>query len=196
MALSSSHNPTLPHLGPDDRLALLEVASASITHSLHHQQPMPVDPDHFTAPLRVLWATFVTLKLKEGLRGCIGTLEAVAPLVESVARNASAAALQDPRFPPVTAAERDGLVVHISILSEPQPLHFANEPDLLRQLRVGVDGLIIEEASHRGTLLPSVWDSVPEPAQFVQQLKVKAGLAPDYWSPNLKVLCYTIESVP
>ena len=72
---------------------------------------------------------------------------------------------------------------------------FSSEEDVLRQLRPGIDGLILEEGEiHRGTFLPSVWDSLPEPRQFLHQLKLKAGLAPDYWSDTLRILRYTTES--
>jgi hypothetical protein len=71
---------------------------------------------------------------------------------------------------------------------------FRDEPDLLRQLRPAVDGLILEDGSARGTFLPAVWESLPEPRQFLNELKRKAGLPANHWSETLKVSRYQTES--
>ncbi len=177
------------------RRTLLDIARRSIVHGLEHHAPLTVEPADYEGPLREPRASFVTLHLGEALRGCIGSLEARRPLVCDVAHNAFAAAFQDPRFPPLSAAELQALRIHISVLSAPQPLHFTSQEDLLRQLRPGIDGLILEEGEvYRGTFLPSVWASLPEPRQFLAQLKLKAGLPPDYWSDTLRVWRYTTES--
>ena len=65
----------------------------------------------------------------------------------------------------------------------------------MRQLRPGVDGLILEDADHRGTFLPSVWESIPDPKLFLDHLKLKAGLPFDYWSDTLTVRRYTVELI-
>ena len=67
---------------------------------------------------------------------------------------------------------------------------------MLAQLRPRVDGLIIEEGYNRGTFLPSVWEQLPDPREFLRNLKHKAGLPPDYWSSHLRVQRYTTESIP
>ena len=128
------------------------------------------------------------------LRGCIGTLEACRPLAEDVSRNAWAAAFRDPRFPPLQESELAGLDIHISVLSEAEPVTFGSEQDLLGRIRPGVDGLILEERSARGTFLPSVWESLPEPEQFLAHLKLKAGLPADYWSASVRMWRYTTQS--
>jgi AMMECR1 domain-containing protein len=66
----------------------------------------------------------------------------------------------------------------------------------LSQLRPGVDGLILEEGGRRGTFLPAVWESLPEPRAFLRELKRKAGLPADHWSDTLRAHRYTVESVP
>jgi AMMECR1 domain-containing protein len=73
-------------------------------------------------------------------------------------------------------------------------MSFESEQDLLRQIRPGIDGLVLEEGLRRGTFLPSVWESLPEARDFLNHLKLKAGLPPDYWSPTLHVSRYTTES--
>lgn len=181
-------------LGEADRRLLLDLARSSIRHGLAHHRPEPVDPADYPPALRAPRAVFVTLNRRGQLRGCIGHLEASQALVRDVADNAYAAAFRDPRFPPLTAAELEGLEVHISVLSPPEPLPVVSEADLLRQMRPGVDGLILEEDRHRGTFLPAVWESLPAPEQFLAHLKLKAGLSPGYWSDGIRVSRYTTET--
>ncbi len=111
-----------------------------------------------------------------------------------VVENAFASAFKDPRFPPLAAAEFDDLEIHISVLSPATPMMFSSEADLLRQLRPGVDGLILEDGPHRGTFLPSVWESLPQPLEFLRNLKMKAGLPADHWSDRVRVYRYQTES--
>jgi len=191
MAPMSSGEQTL---SPVHRRILLQVARDSIAHGLRTGRPLVVDPADFDPELQAERATFVTLEEGGQLRGCIGHLEAIQPLVADVAENAFNAAFRDPRFPPVSAGEFDALEIHISVLSPPEPMAFDSEGDLLRQIRPGVDGLILEEGVYKGTFLPSVWEQLPDPRQFLAQLKMKAGLPPDYWSDTLKVSRYTTES--
>lgn len=176
------------------RARLLQVAGDSIRHGLVHQQPLPLRAADYPAELQPLRATFVTLHRYGELRGCIGILEAVRPLVEDVAYHAYAAAFEDYRFTPLTAAELEGLEIHISVLSPPEPLHFRSEAELLQQLRPGIDGLVLRDRGCRGTFLPSVWQSLREPREFLRHLKVKAGLPSDWWSDTLAVERYTTES--
>jgi len=122
-------------------------------------------------------------------------LEARRPLAEDVVQNAFAAAFGDPRFPPVTEPEVDKLDIHISVLSPLEEMHFASEADLLRQIRPGIDGLVLEDGPYRGTFLPAVWESLPDKRDFLRHLKIKAGLPPDYWSNTLRVWRYTTEMI-
>ena len=121
----------------------------------------------------------------------MGTLEASHPLVSAVARYAFAAAFNDGRFDDITEEELTELHIQISILSEPEPLQFHSEKDLANQLRPGIDGLILQDWPAKGTLLPSVWEDIPDRHEFLARLKQKAGLAPDHWSATLQVLRYT-----
>ena len=138
-------------------------------------------------------ATFVTLTQRGQLRGCIGSLEARRPLGQDVVANALAAAFRDPRFPPLAKAELATTRVEVSLLAAQQPMTFRDEADALSQLRPGMDGLVFECGSHRSTFLPQVWEQVPQPARFMAQLKRKAGLAEDFWSPEVTLHRYTVE---
>ncbi|MCB1924680.1 MAG: AmmeMemoRadiSam system protein A [Gammaproteobacteria bacterium] len=176
------------------RARLIGVARDSIAHGLAHGRPLAVLVSEYPPALKAMRASFVTLQIGGALRGCIGHLEAVQPLVVDVAENAFAAAFRDPRFPALTAREWPDVEVHLSILTPAQPITFVDEPDLLAQLRPGEDGLILEDGPNRGTFLPSVWESLPDAGQFLTQLKRKAGLAANHWSEQLRIYRYGTES--
>lgn len=183
-----------PWLGAEARRILLAVATRSIRHGLADGGPLQVRAEDFEPPLRELRASFVTLTHRGALRGCIGHLQAVSPLVIDVAHNAFAAAFRDPRFPPLAERELVDVEIHISVLTPAEPMNFASEQDLIGQLQPGVDGLILQDGYRQGTFLPSVWESLRDPASFLAHLKLKAGLPADYWSDTLTVSRYRTES--
>jgi len=154
-----------------------------------------VQPRHLEDPpwLREPGASFVTLKLHGDLRGCIGTIEARRALVDDVAHNAYAAAYGDPRFPPVTPSERPRLQVEVSLLSPREPLAAESERDALAALRPGIDGLVLQYGAMGATFLPQVWESLPEPHEFLAQLRRKAGLPSNFWHPDVRLSRYTVE---
>lgn len=177
-----------------DRHQLLKVAADSIQHGLQHGKSLVPILTDYPASLQMLRACFVTLRMEDELRGCIGSLKPRRPLLLDIAHNAFAAAFHDPRFTSLQAPEFAALEIEISVLSPPVPLRFFSETDLLQQLRPGVDGLILTAQEHTGTFLPSVWESLPRPAEFLAQLKRKAGLEEAFWSPDIQVQRYTTES--
>jgi MEMO1 family protein len=155
---------------------LLGLARASIGAALGCN-PAPVIPDELW--LKIARASFITLKKDGELRGCIGSLEARRPLGEDVVANARAAAFQDPRFSPLSREEFDGskaIDIEVSLLSTPRRVLFEDHADLIRQLRPGEDGIILECEGRRATFLPQVWESLPDPEQFLAQLKQKAEI--------------------
>lgn len=180
-------------LSKAQRALLLKLARRSIETGLQQHRPPVVEAAEHP-PFDRPGASFVTLHRQGALRGCIGSLEAHRPLLQDVAANAYAAAFHDPRFTPLQPQELDDLFIDVSILSAPEALSFDSEQALIGQIHPGVDGLILEEGSRRGTFLPSVWESLPDKVDFLRQLKLKAGLPPDYWSDSLKAWRYTTES--
>ncbi|MBT8428334.1 MAG: AmmeMemoRadiSam system protein A [Gammaproteobacteria bacterium] len=181
-------------LAPAQRATLMDVARRSIEHGLASGQPLVVTPSEYHRDLKAVRASFVTLQKYGQLRGCIGHLEAVQPVVVDVAENAFAAAFRDPRFSPLTAAEWPDVDVHLSLLTTPERMQFSDEADLIGQIRAGEDGLILQDGPNRGTFLPSVWESLPNPVDFLIHLKRKAGLAANHWSERVEVYRYHTES--
>jgi len=177
----------------EQRQLLLGLAVDSIRYGLEYNRPLHLDPADCPDWLAEKRATFVTLNSAGQLRGCIGTLHAQTSLREDVARNAWAAATRDPRFSPVTAAEFPDLAIHISILGIPEKMAFASEHELINRLRCGIDGLILRDGTASGTFLPSVWESLPDPEEFLRHLKLKAGLAANHWSDSVEVYRYMTE---
>lgn len=181
-------------LTPAQRAALLRVARDSIEHGLRSGRPLAVTAEAFDAALQATRASFVTLQIRGDLRGCIGHLDASQPLVVDVADNAFAAAFRDPRFPPLRRDEWPDVSVHLSLLTRPEAMRFRDEADLLSQLRPGDDGLALQDGPYRGTFLPAVWESLPDPREFLAHLKRKAGLATNHWSDSVQVMRYRTES--
>ena len=182
-------------LNKDQQQQLLTIAKNSIQHGLATGKPLKVELSDFSTELTEHRATFVTLQKQGQLRGCIGMLTAIRPLVEDIAENAFAAAFQDPRFPALAAFELSELEIHLSLLTPAEAIVFSSEADLIGQIQPFIDGLILQEGTRRGTFLPSVWEQLPEPQQFLRHLKQKAGLPPDYWSDTIQVFRYRTEII-
>ncbi len=166
--------------------SLLHLAAASIEHGLAYGARLPVAPAEHPPELAADGASFVTLTNGGRLRGCVGSPQAYRPLVEDVTGNAFDAAFSDGRFARLKATELPKLEVSISLLGRPSPIAFSDEPDLLAQLRPGVDGLIIQCDGRRALFLPQVWTELPKPTTFLRQLKTKAGLPADHWAADFK----------
>jgi AmmeMemoRadiSam system protein B/AmmeMemoRadiSam system protein A len=165
-----------PAIGDAGR-ALVEIARGAIANGLGLSS-VPVKRNHHPWLLQP-GASFVTITKEGALRGCIGSLQAARPLGQDVAANARAAAFEDPRFPKLSRDEWARCAVEVSLLSAPKPIRFADEADLLMQIRAGEDGLIVERDGKRGTFLPQVWEGMPDKRQFVAALLAKAGLPAD-----------------
>ena len=156
-------------------VTLIDIARGAIEEGLHGTARRAFDAPWLKRP----GATFVTL-LKDGeLRGCIGSLQATKPLGEDVAENAQGAAFRDPRFPALGAFEWPQCRVEVSLLGAPTTISFADEAELVRRIRPGEDGLILEADGRRATFLPQVWQGVPDPRAFLRELVRKAGLPAD-----------------
>lgn len=154
---------------------LLDIARHAILERLDltHEEPGNISHPAWNSP----GASFVTLKKRGQLRGCIGTIiRSNTPLLQNIRQNACSAAFDDPRFPPVTADEIHDIDISISILTDPEPLH---DPE---SFKLGVDGIIMELRGHRAVFLPCVateqnWNQ----KQTLDHLSTKAGLSSEAW---------------
>ncbi|HMI97126.1 MAG TPA: AmmeMemoRadiSam system protein B [Micropepsaceae bacterium] len=178
------------------RNLLLDVVRHTVRYGAHHDgAPLKVQfKGAVPAMLRAQRASFVTIKIGDSLRGCRGSLAAHRPLFDDVVDNARKSAFDDPRFPPLTPAELEQIHLHISILSTPRHIPCESEAELARALRPDVDGLIIRDGDRRAIFLPSVWSGIPDPVNFIRNLKRKAGLAPDHWSASFQAFRFSTES--
>ncbi len=142
------------------------------------------------ADLQQCQATFVTLKKKGQLRGCIGNLEPVGTLWEGIRDNALNAAFHDYRFAPLSADELDEIHIDISILSPAVLLDYTDTADLLKKLCPGRDGVVLGSGAKAATFLPQVWQQLPRVEDFLGHLCHKAGLDKDTWRhghPEIRV---------
>lgn len=185
--------PLLPsiELSAAQQQELLSIARRSIVEGFSRGAPLRLQLETFAAALREPAAVFVTLNQNEELRGCIGSLQARDPLVKAVADAGFSSAFRDPRFEPLQAADMDQIQIEISVLSALQTFAVDSRADLLQGLRPGIDGLLIEDRGRRATFLPKVWDKIPDPEIFVEQLLLKAGLPGGHWSEAIRVQRYT-----
>ena len=126
-------------------------------------------------------AAFVTINKRSNdqLRGCIGSLQAYRPLYKDIISNAQAAALHDPRFPPLTPEELNEIKIEVSILSEPKPLQYSDVEDLRNKIVPMKDGIVLRYNGYQATYLPQVWEQLPDFDAFFSSLCMKAGLPGD-----------------
>lgn len=171
---------------------LLELARKSLTYMMAGGDE-PGCPEDEALHKRA--ATFVTLKIEGRLRGCIGTLEPVGPLWEGVRDNAVNAAFHDSRFSPLQHKELQQVRLDISVLTEPEVLQYEDAGDLVAKLRPNIDGVILSDGRRRATFLPQVWQQLPDPSRFLDQLCVKAGLSASTWREKaLDIMIYQVQS--
>lgn len=183
-------------LSPEERQLLLQIARQAIEHATRGQHPPQLELTSLPPRLQAPGASFVTLNRPDGsLRGCIGALEAYQPLALDVQEHAIAAALQDPRFPPVRPEEVPSLQIEVSRLTPPVRLEYRTPAELPALLRPGVDGVILQDGWRKATFLPQVWEQLPEPESFLSHLCAKMGASPDLWRrKTLDVFTYQVEA--
>ncbi|GAB6094551.1 AmmeMemoRadiSam system protein B [Desulfatiferula olefinivorans] len=171
---------------------LIDLARATIARKLGRPaQPVTI-PDEGSFHRK--GGTFVTLKIHDQLRGCIGNLSSDESVAEGIRRNALNAAFGDYRFSPLSDEEFDTVDIEVSILTEPAPLAHHGGRDLVSKLRPHVDGVIIRKGHAGATFLPQVWDQLPDAEDFLRHLCMKAGLPADAWtSEDLEVAVYQVQ---
>ena len=178
----------------EEQQLLLRMARQAMECGVRHEKIPPVDEAALLPHLRENGASFVTLTIRGELRGCIGGLEPRQPLIEDVREHAIAAALDDPRFPPVEEDELSRIQIEVSRLTPPLLLEYKDAADLLSKLRPHVDGVILRDGFRRATFLPQVWEKIPDCAQFLNHLCWKMGAEENAWRKRrLEVFTYHVE---
>lgn len=169
---------------------ILNVVKQSIIASINGEEFIPRD---IPSVLTQYGASFVTLNRDGRLRGCMGSVYPTKPLILDLIDNAKNAAFQDPRFEPLLLEELDNLEISVSILSSLERITFKDERDLLS--KIYPYGVIIADGDRRAVYLPVVWEQLPERDVFLNSLKEKAGLHPNYFSNSLEAYKFTAISI-
>lgn len=182
-----------PAVSPVEAEALLDIAAVTLEDALAGR-PLALPalgslPDELHRPT----GAFVTLTVAGRLNGCIGTIEGHEPLGHAVARLALSAAFEDPRLPALRPEDRAHLTIELSLLSPLTPVPVRSRTELLEVLRPGHDGLVVEVCRRRGLFLPSVWEQVPHPEDFLDHLWLKAGLGPRAWPEGLRLFRFVTQ---
>ena len=181
-------------LTTEEKQTLLRLARQALEMGVRGQKLPPLDLQTMPLRLQEQGVSFVTLTIHGNLRGCIGALEPYQPLADDVREHAVAAALQDYRFPKVTPEELSQIEIEVSRLTLPVPLEYSSPEDLLAKLRPGIDGVLLRDNARRATFLPQVWEKIPDPAAFLDNLCYKMGAEPGLWrEKHLDVSIYQVE---
>lgn len=172
---------------------MLEAARHSLTAAVQKKTYRPSRRD-YDEHLFDRGAVFVTLHKNGELQGCIGSLYPRQAVIADIAENAKAAALDDARFSPLLPEELSSVKVSISLLTGYEKIDYRDEDDLLLQLRPNIDGVVIRDGNRQGLFLPSVWEQISDRRDFLNNLKLKAGMSPSFWSNDIQVYRFrTVE---
>jgi AmmeMemoRadiSam system protein A len=172
---------------------LLQIARETICRAVLDASEKEVQSAWGESWLAEPGATFVTLKKRGDLRGCLGTLVAEMPLLDDLRRNARAVVSRDPRFSPLTADELDETTLEVSLLSPLERVVCANEEEALAAIAGERCGWLLECGSRSGTFLPQVWESLQTPEDFWRHLREKANLAAEPWGPGMRLSRYRVS---
>jgi len=170
---------------PEDQQRLLALARQALEARVRRQPPPRAERG---GALEWPRGAFVTIHCRGDLRGCLGRIEADAPLADTVAHLAASVSDSDPRFEPVSALELDAIDLEISVLTPEREIHS------IAEIEIGRHGLIVEQGARRGLLLPQVaiehgWDA----QTFVSHTCLKAALPADAWRQNARILIFEAQ---
>lgn len=192
------------HVDPRVKREAIALVRGAIAHHLGADPP-PAPESHFFQEVHPAFVTLHRVGVSaeadgaSELHGCIGSF-ANLPFEQTLARSAVSAAFDDPRATPLSFRDLRDLEVEISLLSPAKPIAFGTEEEARAALRPGVDGVILRyHPSHgvdrHGLFLPQVWDSLPEPRDFLDELKRKAGLSRSFWAPEITLERFSVEVI-
>jgi len=177
-----------------DKLTLLNLARESI-QSKFEGKNLEINTQKISDALKQKRGTFVTLKINDQLRGCIGHIAPVQELYQDVIENACAAAFYDSRFMPLAKDELEKIDIEISVLSESKKFEYKSLDLLIQDLEKNKPGVILKKDNQMATFLPQVWEELPNAEEFLSHLCRKAGLPPYVWKKEVTIETYTIEKI-
>jgi AmmeMemoRadiSam system protein A len=172
-------------IDPDDQRRLLDLAHCALEARVRHAGLPEIDS---TLAPDLRRGAFVSIFYDGELRGCLGRLNSQLPIAHLVAQLAQAVADSDPRFHRVTPQELDGIDLEISVLTR------EHEIQSIEEIKIGRHGLIVEQGSSRGLLLPQVptehgWDR----DAFLDHTCLKAGLPADAWRRGARIFVFEAQ---
>ena len=177
------------HLTSEEKTLLLKIARKALEYRFDDKIKIPVADYEQHPVLKSKGGVFVTLTIDDKLRGCIGYITSDTPINETVHDAAIQAGFFDPRFPSLLQEELNQIEIEISILSEP----FLSES--YDEIELGTHGLILEEGSQRGLLLPQVpIEHGMNKEEYLDAICRKAGFHASYWKEKqLQLLLFTAD---
>lgn len=175
---------------------LLEIAKKSIERKFDSN--IKIDKNKLLKDfpqLKEIGASFVTLKLNNELRGCIGTLNAKVSILEDLILNAYGAAFEDPRFYELTKEEFEKTDIEISILSSPVQIQYTDIEDLKSKIKPNIHGVILQKDGRRSTFLPQVWEQLPTFEEFFSHLCYKGNFEENCLEFHPQIFIYEVKKI-
>ncbi|MBQ8465666.1 MAG: AmmeMemoRadiSam system protein B [Alphaproteobacteria bacterium] len=173
---------------------LKEIADISLEKAVRHHKKY--SPSRRSYPEKIFdrGASYITLYQNGNLRGSAGSVLPSASIAQNIADNMYFAALEDKRFSSVKLKELQEINYTISLLTGFEEIIYHNEKEVIGKIQENKDGIVIRDGNRQGVFLPEVWKQFPEKNDFFKQLKIKAGIHPNYWRNNIKVYRFrTVE---
>jgi len=184
MVITHFRNPLIDWIQTDSMLSkpdgeyLLKLARKTIEDFTRGEKITP--PVGYPVSFNIKRGVFCTLTKKGKLRGCIGVPYPVFPLIKAI-QSAAVSACEDPRFPKLNEKELADVKVEISVLTEPEKIVVKDASEYPKVIKPNENGLILKYGSASGLFLPQVWEDLPDPVEFLDNLCMKAGLSPGVW---------------
>jgi AmmeMemoRadiSam system protein A len=178
------------NLNKEEGLILIKLARETLNSFIKENKKPDITKFKLSENLKTHTGVFVTLRINDNLRGCIGYIEGIKPLYEGVMDNTINAAIYDPRFTPVTGLEINEINIEISVMSKLTKIKSFNE------IEVGTHGILLKKGVYSGLLLPQVaieqgWNR----EQFLEGVGKKAGLPKNTWKNNCDIYIFSSQII-
>lgn len=193
--LPKEFNPAQIKLSKQDWSGLLDVARHAIKYGLSYHNPPYLELEKYPDTIKQQAASFVTLRESNVMRGCVGSVSAHLPLVQDVANHTFAAAFKDSRFASINHIEEPVVHIAISVISELVTINVDSELALISFIESFECGVVLSLDEKKATFLPEVWGDVDDGHEFLNRLKQNLDLPATYWSKELTIECYQVQTL-